>query len=501
MGNRYSIILKKVNLLFCGGLFLFFGFLAYNIPLTGDDWMWGSHKGMELLESNYKDYNGRYLSNTVEVLLTRYDWFRVLFYALFSTLLVYMTGKLFKKETKWPMLMAFVLFMLVPIRIFAQTFGWIAGYVNYIPSLVLLIIYLYIIQNILEDEPPVYKKSYTYWMIPLGLSTVLIVEHITLFAIFTAGIVILYTYYKHKKWYSMQLAYLFSTVIGAVIMFTNGAYLNILLGKETYRTIREYDGIIDRFYTTYKESMYSFLFIDNVLIHLIISALLILLLVKTTSTKKWVEKAVKPFFIFVILSFDIFLLIFKKVLGSHYLGIHTADFEAWFTLLFFITMVATVLLFVSQKSIKIRLMYYVSGIVLLTIPFVYITPYGPRCVLGAYTFMTLFAMELLVYLGKEYEWSFAGLKKVLGISSLVLIMVFSFIMYLNGDAHRTRIDKLQSDLKKNEEVIEITELPYPQFHWMPTPVKTLGHRHHFKVLYNVPADTEINIIPYFQSQR
>lgn len=493
---------RKRSMVYYLVIFAYFGWISYNIPLTGDDWMWGSNSGTDLLKNGYRDYNGRYASNTIEIILTRITWVRVLFMAVFSTLLIICSAKLTERiDKKIPLLAAFFLFMLVPTKIFSQTYGWVAGYVNYIPSVVLLIIYLLVIKNIVDDKPPVYKKKLVFWMIPLGIVTQLIVEHVTLFSIFTGFLVIVYSYVKFKKFYSVHWVYFISSIVGGIIMFSNNAYLKIITGNDPFREVKEYNGILDRFYTSYKEGMYQYLFTENVLIQLTISVLLVVLVLRSKANKRWIENVLKPFFLFVIVSFDLFILIFKNVLGNQYLGMHTSDFEALFTLVYFITMVASILLFVQQKASNIRLIYYVFGIVLLTIPFVFISPFGPRCVFGAYTFMVLFILELLVYLGNQYEWSFQSLKSILITANIVLMIVFTFILSLNGYTDRNRIHKLNNDLNKKIKIVEMSELPYPQFHWKPSPVTGMKQNFRFKVFYHVPEKVEIKVIPYFQSQR
>ncbi|MFB4167176.1 DUF6056 family protein [Virgibacillus sp. JSM 102003] len=490
MEKRWYKFRDSMSMSYFGLLFFFFCFISYNTPLTHDDWMWGSNAGTELLMNFYKDYNGRYVSNTLEIIVTRLEWVRILVLASFSTLLVVYTGKLIDSDNKTIIsLVAFPLFMLVPIKIYAQTFGWVAGYVNYIPPIVFLLIYLSIVKNILDDEVPIYKKHLTYLFIPLGIVSQLFVEHVTLFSVFTGGLVIIYTYYKHKRQYSVHWAYFISSILGSVIMFTNSAYLNVLQGGDKYRSIKENIGLFERFYTSYKEGMYQILFIENNLIISFISVLLIIFLLRTKTTK-WVNNILKTLSLFIFVSFNLFLLVLKDILGNQYLGSYTVDFEVIFTLLFFLTIISTVLVFVKENKTKIRLFYYLSGIVLLTIPFVFITPYGPRTAFGAYTFMVLFSLELLVYIN-QYKWSLkCSIKKGLFIVNTVIMIAFGLILFLNGEADRERMEKLERALNNNMETVRLTELPYPQFHWLSSP------RRKMLKMFDNTNEIEIKAIPY-----
>lgn len=484
-------------------LFIFFAIVAFFTPLTGDDWTWGTFIGTDRLSNFFKDYNGRYLSNVLEIIMTRSPLIRILFFALFSTLLIVLTGKLISSKRNITINFAFFLFMLIPTAIYAQTFGWLAGFVNYIPSVVLLLAYLVIIKNVLEPTVPQYKKYTAVLIAPFAFFSTLIVEHVTLFALLTGFMVIAYTYYVHKKIHAVHISYFISTLIGSIVMFTNGAYLKVFLGEDTYRTVREYDNIFDRFYTTFKQSMYQILFMDNKLIWLIVSILVCILLLKTKNeSKSSIENKLKPLLLFNIISFNLFNMVFDYSLGHSFLGTHTKDAESIFTLIFFCSIVIASILFVKNKTIKIRLIYYVSGIIFLTIPFVFITPYGPRCVFGTYTFIVLFALELLVYLAEEYQWSLDSLNKALTISNVILVFAFSFILSMNYFTNKERIGQMYNDVNENKTHIVMRELPFPQYHWMPTPKAILtSHSRTFKIFYDIPTETEIEVIPYFKSQR
>lgn len=494
--------MKKSIPIFYLLLFAFFLVVSFCTPLTGDDWTWGTSKGIERLQDFFKDYNGRYASNILEIIMTRYAIIRLVFFAVFSTLLIILTGKLIPHKTDVSSKIAFFLFLLVPTAIYAQTFGWLAGFVNYVPSIVLLLVYLVWVKNIVEPVAPTYKTHAAWYVVPLGFFSTLIVEHVTLFIIFTGFLVIAYTYYTHKKVYALHLSYFISSLLGSLVMFTNGAYINVLLGKDTYRTVREYDSMFDRFYVTYKESMYQPLFMDNKFIWLILSVLVCLVMVKTIHQKKWIERGAKPLLLCSISSFTLFNLLFDFSLGSRFLGDVTQDVEAIFSLVFFVSILAASLMFTTNRYIQLRLTYYAMGIVLLTIPFVFITPYGPRCVFGAYTFIVLMVIELFVYLTEGNNWSLRGVTQCIMISNGVIMVVFTLILSMNYIAHQERIEHMYQDIQEKKQVITMKELPFPQFHWMSSPKAIYEvQMETFKEFYAIPSDTTIELIPYFQPQR
>lgn len=501
MKSKLNKSSKNVEYLYYFGIFSFFLFISYNTPLSGDDWTWGSAIGWGRFQNHFVNYNGRYLSNLLELVMTRSDILRYLIIASFSTLLIVMVGKITShKKTLIPLLLASILILLTPTKVFAQTFGWTAGFINYVPSLALLLIYVYLIRNIYSEIKPEYNKWLSLIVFPIGILTQLIVEHVTLFSIFTAIWVIIYTYIKHKKIMFFHLSYLASLIIGGIIMFSNGAYWNVLKGTDSYRSVgyeaTEKMGLFAKIYYVYSERIYKFLFLENVVINLIIGILIIVLIVRFISNSKWINYIIKPILLSVISTSLLYLLVIKNVLGNEYFGNKTNDFEALLCFLFFMSIVVAITLFVDIHFYKIRLLYYLSGVVFLIAPFIFITPFGPRVVFATYVFMVLVCLELFVYLTESLSYN--KLIQPLIVILVVLVMGYGFIFTMNGITSRERLIHLESEIDKKETKIELRELPFLQFHWMPSPKPNLYHTKTFKMYYNVPTETEIEIIPYLK---
>lgn len=496
--NRFN---DGKNYIYFSALFVFFLVLSYNTPLTGDDWTWGTEIGWNRFERFFYDYNGRYLSNIFELIMVRIDLLRYVILALLSSLLVYMIGKITDHHNNpMSLAIAFILIMLMPIRIFAQTMGWSAGFINYVPSVMLLLAYLYVVRNIFDEQKPSYHQKLWIFMIPLGIATQLIVEHVTLFAVVTAISVIGYTYFKHKTLYTVHFAYLISVCIGAVIMFTNTAYLKVLTGEDAYRTL-ENDvtanmGLFEKIYFMYSGNMYKFLFIENSLINLIIGFLVLILILRFKTTSRWISFLLKPVLVLIITSAMVFLLVFREILRANYLGEFTNDFEAILCALFFASIVVAVALFVRDKVFKARLLYYLFAIVFLIAPFIFITPFGPRCVFASYIFMVLVTLELIAYLMKETSLSFKPFAKPLIALTMSVVVFYLFVFIMNGSASRDRLAHLQEKVEQNEQTITLKELPFSQFLWMPSPKPDMYHTKTFKMFYDVPKETELKIVPY-----
>ncbi|WP_099221629.1 DUF6056 family protein [Listeria costaricensis] len=484
---------NKSVLLAMGLIFLFYLFMAYNVPLTGDDWTWGSQVGLDRLESFYKDYNGRYLSNSLEVILTRFFGIRVVFMAVVNTALIFLSAKLIsnKKRTSiLSILIVFLCFMLIPTDIFKQTFGWVAGFVNYNFSLVLLLIYLVIIKNIFGEEKPYYKKYLSIFILILGFFTQLNVEHVSLFANFTAVFVIIIAYIRFKKIYAVHISYLVGTILGSLLMFTNGAYLNILLHSDGYRNIDQSQSFMQKLVDIYTNSMHYFLFENNQWI-----VLLLAIIISSLLMYKNVNWIVRYIVSLVLIGYSILIVCFK-VFFSDYMQINIIkDAFTLLSVLYFIALIIGII-FIFKGMMKVKVLYFISGIILMSAPFIVISPYGARCALAPFLCMVLIIGEGVNLIEELSSADFSMFIKLLIIVNIAFGVCYSGIMFANGHTNRSRLDYLHEQVNKGAQSINIMRLPFPQFCHMPDPEPNQYQTETFRIVNKVPEDTQLNLIPF-----
>lgn len=91
-------------------VFIFYSYLAYRTPLTGDDWYWGNPDGMNHLKNKFENYNGRYMGNLFVIFLTRTYWIKVFIMALFATLLIILTANSSKEKSVFKYVLSLLLF-------------------------------------------------------------------------------------------------------------------------------------------------------------------------------------------------------------------------------------------------------------------------------------------------------------------------------------------------------------------------------------------------------
>lgn len=500
MSNPNKIIKNNVYW-FCLGVFMFYLFIAYNTPLTHDDWTWGTSIGWARLENWFNNYNGRYLGNLLEIFVTRSEIGRILLIGIFSSLIVMFSAILAKQDKLFFYILSFLAFLCVPNNMFAQTYAWAAGFSNYIPSIVLSLLFLYISKDIFESKPPEYNKWLTFFMIPLGICSQLFVEHIMLFNIFTAVFVIIYTYFKFKKVYLLQILYLFSTMIGALLLLTNGAYLAVLKGTDTYRTVStgtEQLPLIQRLFDIYTGQMYPLLFMNNVVLNILLAIFSSVIIIKNLHSISGFKKIVSTCMLFILVLYPLYKPLLINEFRFQILHIYTNEFEAFISVLFYLSLLLIPVIFIKERDLKLKLIYYLVSVIVLAVPFFFVTPLGPRCFLASYTFFVLFLIEISVYIyhNQNIKININLLMKPFLFWILTVVLSYGYIFISIHSANVQREQSIKAQLNEGRNVITIFRLPFENYLWVGTPNKKRLQGRTFKEFYHIPPEKDFKVITF-----
>jgi hypothetical protein len=475
-------------------------YLAYNTPLTHDDWTWGSSDGIHRLKNWFANYNGRYMGNFFELFLTRVYWIRFFVMSLFATLLVILAANQSKNSSYFNYILSLVLFLCVPINVISQTYAWVAGFSNYITSIVFVLIYLAIIKNIFEDEKPVYKPWISIVVAPLGIITELFMEHITLYTLFMALSVIVFTAIKFRKVYAVHVTYFISTVIGAIIMFTNGAYATIFSGKDQYRSIGQsavaHESLFQKIFHVFTEQMYPMLFSNNVVLNLIISTFCIILIIKYKKSLSMFGRFMKNALLTVFVIYPLYKPIVLDRLKMSIFKWHTNEFEALISVIFFISVLLTIWLYTDNKNFKQKTSLYWLSAIVLAAPLIFVQPFGPRCFIAPYTFYVMVTIELGRYILEKNYFNLFSLNKLFTIFALFVSACYIYIFTMNGMVDRQRIEYIHEQVNEHQNEIMLTRLPFEQFLWHSTPIINSYQYETFKEYYHIPENTKLKVIRY-----
>lgn len=204
--------------------------------------------------------------------------FKVLSYAGITTLVVYLGARLISnvRQLERNTLLVLILMLTMSTELFAQVLGWNAGFFNYMAALVYPLIIVNLVKYHYSDWQASKYLRYSILIAVLSIISCFFVEHVTLLNLAVATILMGYMLYQKKKNY-LVIANFIGTYIGGILMFSNKAYLNILLHHDSYR---ETSFSLTKVYHIIAQQMDFYLLIDNPIITVLLAVILGYLIIK-----------------------------------------------------------------------------------------------------------------------------------------------------------------------------------------------------------------------------
>lgn len=493
-------ILKNPRFYISVLLVLFFFFFAVQVPYSHDDWQWGSHSSWLLMLNGFANYNGRYLGNLFEILITRSVLAKNIALTVGMFFIIYTVYRLVVKECKPKdktalFLLTAVLCLSLPREIFRQTYSWIAAFINFIPPVILIVLYLIIVDDIFEENNlNRVKLNRPIWlvllMIPFGISAQLFSEHTTAYLVFLAAFIVFYTFVKYRKVSPLQVVFLIAVIIGALIMFTNGAYFNAANDTDGYKKISfSIASIID----LYTNQMSDTLFLNNWLLNTILALLCIfIVLINLKNTSYIGNKVVGNIQVFILSTYMVYGVI-NKVYPAWNIFTNTQKtsyFNALYSLLFFVCILSVILLYIENNGLKMKMFMIYGSSLALAMPLVIANPIGPRCFFASYIFMVITALQLLLYLVNWYNFNLSNFTTVIA-GILVTICAFYASIFIDvGISERSRVEIINNAVKNGEKSITLHYLPYSDYYWTTVPPNDHWAKF-FKEFYHIPQDVQL----------
>lgn len=488
-------------------MWLFWMFIYLNVPIGHDDWTWGSYIGIDRLETFLKDYNGRYLGSLMTVILTRTYIIRALIMSIITVgISVYMPKIVESNKAKRYSLfiVASLLMLLTPRNIFRQTYSWIAGFSNYVPPILLVLMYIFYIRDMFSRvRVPITNKLYIVVAFVLSLSTQLFIEHVTLYMIMLCVFVIGYSYFKFKKLYAFDISVFAGTIVGAIIMFSNGAYHKIAEEEDKYRTMATgLSGMIETALNQYTNIINKQFFMQLTLITVIIAILCVLICARNTAKYKTKLKGLSLVALLVVVAYP-FYLIYKDYYTETVLisKAFNSAVEAIFSLVFYLALAWVIFTNLKENERRDRTLFLLGSGLALLAPLTVVTPIGGRNFLSSYIFFILVVLELIAYLINDEDFStlvkVAASKKVFNAVGIIgclmimcqLILVFSSI----GADGRYRDERIISQLEQGKDVIYVPAIKHEEYLQTGNPKfgKGYGGEYGFRAYFNIPKGTKV----------
>lgn len=237
---------RTVKLSFYIIIFIIFGLIGMWMPLLGDDLHWGTYFGSNYFPQGiFLKYDGRYLGDLLVITMTKFKPIAFLGYGTFMTAIVYLIQKI-REQIKAPKslglmssTLAAILIFLTPNVIFKQILGWHAGFANYVPSLVFPLFMLYLVLKNYDNKNIHYYRTSTYLIFFAAIFAQFFAEHLTILNVFNTILVWLFLRKHFGDQFKKVLNFILAgNLIGAFLMFINGAYLKILFGRDSYRSLK-----------------------------------------------------------------------------------------------------------------------------------------------------------------------------------------------------------------------------------------------------------------------
>lgn len=478
-------------------LFLFYLVFATIVPFTQDDWDWFLH-AYQYWQEHFSTLNGRYIGNVIEIFAVKSMLFRILFYAFISISILWMILRIIHKEKSVAyLLLAFTALLLMPSQIFKQIYAWFAGFNNYATSaLCVLIILFVIVKTVTTKEKTLDRNSLVetiiFWF--ACLTGQLLMENVTLYNMAMIAIAIVQYFVVYRKLNLKLLIGFVLTMIGAVMMFTNPNYMNILAGKTTYQQVKMHMTLMEKM----RDSLFNVITFHGYFnIALFLTALALLLIFVLYRSPQFI--ALKPLYKGLLTGAIAYFSVYKYfVYDAFHLELMThlpwVSLLNFIACLMFVISIAIGVYFVGFSKEKLYTVYFsLASIIILNIPLLVVSPVGPR---NFYLSYILWLIILLLIL-ERCQWSEVKISWVTGIIASVACMMYLSAFSLMTYVNHQRIEKIQyevtHDSKKKEYVVE--GLPFETYSQHATPISNRGAKL-FKAYWHIPKDAKLKFVPY-----
>ncbi|MGY3777186.1 DUF6056 family protein [Isobaculum melis] len=443
------------------------------VIMSTDDWFWGGTGGSYLLRHNFFDSsldsanaiaNGRYFGNIIEVFTTKRLIFRVLMYAVFGTSLVVLLKKLVGGSEKLYLAIFFLLILLPKDKI-QQVFFWNAGFSNYVPSIVLVLLIFYLFKQYHLFEQKKLTAPLLIGMFVLSFAAQLFLENLTVYNVLLGFFLFIVSFKKSRKFLNYGLIHLLGAISGLVVMFTHPSYQYIFSNNDTYRSVPAGtdSNIIVRMLQTYIDAINDLLLMDNIWLNIILSGLCILLILKA----KKHDKFGKGIIVFYAFSIGYFILnkYFAQVVFLGSVKLPLLNFfvsTTWILLLLVIIM-----RYVDNRKTSGRLSFYLISAFVIAGPFLLITPYPARSFFTSYIFFVLIILELLQEVLRNHQELQQDVTVWARIGTLLftLITVTALVsMSANRYIYSRNLSHIQAVDQSGGGVVQMDALPFVYYY-------------------------------------
>ena len=492
---------------FLAALFCFW--VASRVPYTHDDWDWGLGIGMEQFLT--ASINSRYAGNFLEVVMTRSAFAKTLILGSVYFLLPLAGAQIalgtVDSRREDLRLAAFLLGQLLlwtmNTGIFQQTYGWVAGFANYVVSALPLAVYLLAVLNLWQEGPDKAEASPVKNIALFLLCVVmqLFIENLTVSMAALSVLLCILCRIRRKKWDGRYVWMLLGSAAGAVIMFSSSIYGTLVSTGTAVEGVRELSvsaqqGVLGSVLNIVRQGavLVAKLWCENHVVCLGILAALTLLLYRNRDKYPAAGK--------LLTAGNLILagyLLLTRVLDfgqmEALLGAAVWDLVRVLSGLVFFGLVSAelLLLYRNRPEMLYRLSLSWLTAPLVIVPLVVTTESGDRLFFTVQFLLTVFALQLVCDLLKDVSGK--TMKKTLAVMLAAVVILwggFARIYGAIGSCSARREQIIAQALQTGQTQIVLPAYPYGDYLWFPDPANQ-QRMEYFKAFYGIPEQVDVVI--------
>ena len=493
--------------------------IAWNTPFCHDEWRWSTPERLELMKKGFPNYNGRYLGNLLAIVISRNEIIRMLIMGGGFCLLVreivhcipgyhYKAGNTdrtvsFRAEEHFLLLFTVlcpVLLLLMPQKLYEQSFGWSAAFVNFIPPVILFLFWFSVAENCILKRDSQRPSVWTGVLCGLiCFCAQLFSEHNTIALLFVTFSAAVFCIIKKKKAVLFAVCSLAGALAGTVLMFSNGAYHRAAVRPTGYKHIAvAASTLAEQWHGTITE----YLCYKPLILHVLLAAALIVLAILKTKGRRHSgegESSLIPGFgsrmvLIALMVSCICFFAFQSANEDWFIVRNTVLNDALrdgIILVFYLSVLFLVILVSSSEDGPGNALIWVM-MALVSAPLAAAAPIGARCFFVTYVLEMVLLLRLcagILYSAGGAEWiQILTLSGIVLLLSLGLLYVRAFMVI--GASVKDRKARIEAAVNAEADLVELPTLPLGQFFWLSEPADD-SFVPDFKYFYQIPETMKI----------
>jgi len=492
------------------GIWLFYLWIFKETPYEIDDWSWGISEGWKAFLTG--ELNGRYLSNLLEIVVVRSCLMKTLLIGTLATLLPLLstllcmhfsyaerTGENSSDWNKFVLLMfllAVLLFLTLPIPVWRQTYGWVAGFSNFGFSGIVLLGYQGILMQALWSGEP-NPKARLAGVLQFGIGMQLVLENVTIYSLAVTIFIMLEEAVRKRKANPILISLLLGNLIGALLMFCGSIYGTLMETGHAINGMRAFKvdrsiGLLENLLLSQQRFVYFFpqsIWSNNWVLCVAVS---LLLADKCLKEKKPVRiAAAVAFFLFAALFCFIRFIGPLELFVSGWSDVLTQRLN----LLFFWFVAGSVILLwwnSKRKMAALLFLWFSAPGVILPLTVTNMNAEATRCFLTPAVFLIEFCLLL-----SQDSWVMNHERARNMVAALLAVGILScctqrLVIYHDiNSINRERAELVKSAQRGESKTIDFPDFPHWEYLWVTEPLGE-SQRAYFRAFYKIPDDVRMH---------